>query len=178
MAQQIVDIINSCLKNKTGAKRQLYEMHKVQWFMVCQRYSNSREDARDMLQDGLVQIFKDLHQFDAKRANFSTWSNRVMANAAIRYLKKWKHLNFIEELKDMEQVIIDTSENVEIFNAEVLTKAIQQLPAGYRLVFNMYVLEGYSHQEIANKLNISVGTSRSQFFKAKKQLKAWLEVML
>ena len=161
-----------------GAKRQLYEMHKVQWFMVCQRYSNSREDAKDMLQDGLVQIFNDLYQFDSKRSNFSTWSNRVMANAAIRYLKKWKHLNFIHELKDDEHPLIDSAENVELFNTETLTKAIQQLPTGYRLVFNMYVLEGFSHQEIANTLNISVGTSRSQFFKAKKQLRAWLEVML
>ena len=178
MAQQVIKLISNCLKDKAGAKKQLYEMHKVQWFMLCQRYSNSREDAKDMLQDGLVQIFKDLHQFDPQRASFSTWSNRVMANSALRYLKKWKHLNFTEELRDMEPLIMDTTQYIEIINAETLTKAIQQLPAGYRSVFNLYVLEGYSHKEIASKLNISVGTSRSQFFKAKKQLRAWLEIMI
>ncbi len=147
--------------------------------MICRRYGRNLEEAKDMLQDGLVEIFQDLKQFDCNRGNFSAWSNRVIAHAAIRYLKKWKHLDFstdIDNLKDF--LVVTNTDNEEYVDTESIIKAIQKLPDGFRVIFNMYVLEGYTHQEIANYLNISVGTSKSQLSRAKKQLKAWLEVTL
>lgn len=145
--------------------------------MVCQRYAPNVVEAKDMFQNGLVEIFSDLYQFNAERGSFSTWSNRVMAHAAIKHLKK-RFENFNVQCLDQEIDFSDSTDYDEQINNETITLAIQKLPAGYRAVFNMYVLEGYTHQEIADYLNISVNTSKSQLYKAKKQLRQWLEVKL
>jgi RNA polymerase sigma-70 factor (ECF subfamily) len=144
--------------------------------MVCQRYAPNAEEAKDMFQNGLVEIFTDLHQYEPKRSKFSTWSNRVMAHAAIRYLKQRSATFSVIEQESVAE--LDTNYDEDKINSETITLAIQKLPAGYRAVFNMYVLEGYSHQEIARFLNITVSTSKSQLHKAKKQLRQWLEVKL
>ena len=145
--------------------------------MVCQRYAPNAEEAKDMFQSGLVEIFTDLHQFNPQRGHFSSWSNRVMAHAAIKHLKQ-QRANFSIQAITEKGDLLDSTEYSENINSETITLAIQKLPAGYRTVFNMYVLEGYSHQEIADYLNISVNTSKSQLHKAKKQLRQWLEVKL
>lgn len=146
--------------------------------MVCQRYAPNREEAKDMFQNGLVNIFTDLHQFDSSRASFSTWSNRIMAHAALRHLKELKRLDFFEQGTEVGEGVWAVLDKEEKIDSEAITKAIQELPVGYRAVFNLYVLEGYSHAEIAAYLGISINTSKSQLFKAKKQLRKWLEVKL
>ena len=130
-----------------------------------------------MFQNGLVEIFSDLHQFNPARGSFSTWSNRVMAHAAIRHLKQRLEEFKVRNYQEAHEVV-ETVDYSEPLNSETITSAIQQLPAGYRAVFNLYVLEGYSHQEIADYLNVTVSTSKSQLHKAKKQLRQWLEVKL
>lgn len=175
----IPHIVRACLKNDLLAKRQLFELHKIQWLMICRRYGRNLDEAKDMLQAGLIEIFQDLKQFDAERGNFSAWSNRVIANAAIRYLKKWKYLSFSKDIEDYQDYFIENhAESQDAVNTEEIIKAIQKLPPGFRVVFNMYVLEGYTHQEIADYLKISVGTSKSQLSRAKKQLRTWLEIVL
>ena len=115
-----------------------------------------------------MKVFEALDKFDAERGTFANWSNRVIVNEALKYLKKHQWQQTFEDI-EMATGRADVSENIlEKITAKELTALIQQLPLGYRVVFNMYEIEGYSHKEIAETLNISVGTSKSQLSKAKK----------
>jgi RNA polymerase sigma factor (sigma-70 family) len=154
-------LIRKCLRKNPEAQRYLYEKYKVMWFMICLRYSRNKTEAEDMLQEGLISIFNNLKQYDVKKAAFSTWSSKVMVNAALQNLRKWKKL-------DLDDVY-------DLLGAKELTQIVQTLPDGYRVVFNLYVVEGYKHREIAEMLDISDNTSKSQLRKAKSMLRNKLE---
>ncbi len=171
-------IIKKCLRNNAQAQKALYEKYKVKWFMICLRYGNNRPEAEDMMQEGLISVFKNLKQFDSKKAEFSAWSNKIMVNAALQYLRKWKKFDFTQNVDDYENQIAYHDDVHDILGAKELTSMVQKLPDGYRIVFNMYVLEGYKHKEIAMILNISENTSKSQLLKAKKMLRGNLETVL
>lgn len=145
--------------------------------MLSLRYGRTRDEAQDILQEGLVQIFKDLHQFNPAKAHFSTWSNRVLVHAALKYLKKGNWQNTFREITDGAKEMSDDQNIHDQLAAKELIAMIAALPLGYKLVFNMYAIEGYSHKEIAAELGISVGTSKSQLFKARKLLKEQVEAI-
>lgn len=167
-------LIKSYLRGDRAAMQQLYERHEQYWFRLCLRYGRNRSEAQDIMQDGLVQIFKTLKQFDTVKGSFSAWSNRIMVTTALQHFRREKYR--VSEDLDFVAEEADTSENVfDKISAKELTQIIQQLPDGYRMVFNLYEIEGYKHQEIAKMLEISVGTSKSQLSKAKKMLRAQLE---
>ncbi len=170
-------LIEKILKGDKTANQKLYERHERHWFRLCLRYGKNRTEAQDILQEGLIQVFRDLKQFDPERGAFKSWSNKTMVNAALRYLKKHQWQQSFEDLSIVETEM-DFSENIlGKITAKELVQVIQQLPSGYRIIFNMYEIEGYSHKEIAATLNISVGTSKSQLSKAKKALRQKLEVL-
>lgn len=172
------NIIKSSVLGDEKAQRTLYDMYRTKWYMMAMRYGKNKTQADDIFQEGLIQIFKDLYQFDESKAAFGTWSTKVLVHAAIRYLKKY---NWIDTLSEMEEaVFIENNEETiyEKLAAKELTDMIQNLPLGYRLVFNMYVIEGYKHREIAEKLSITEGTSKSQLSKAKRELQKQLELQL
>ena len=146
--------------------------------MICLRYAQNKAEAEDMLQDGLISVFKDLKQFDTKKATFSAWSNKVMVNAALQYLRKWKKLTFNESIDFYEDQLATEEIVYDTLGAKELTSFVQNLPDGYRIVFNMYVMEGYKHREIAEILSISENTSKTQLLKAKKMLRSQLEKVL
>lgn len=171
-------LIKNCMRKKPEAQRQLYEKYETMWFMICLRYANDRSEAEDMLQEGLISIFNHLKKFDDRKAAFSTWSSKVMVNAALQYLRKWNRLRFNDELTS-ESPLVDTEYSViEKIGAQEITNLVQSLPDGYRSVFNLYVIEGYKHFEIAEMLGISESTSKSQLRKAKSALRNKLEVIL
>lgn len=145
--------------------------------MLCMRYGKSKEQADDIFQEGLIKVYRDLYQYDSARSAFKTWSARVMVHAALRYLKKytWADTFNIDEANNYESKDDTIYESLA---ARELTMLVQQLPVGYRLVFNMFAIEGYSHKEIAQQLGISEGTSKSQLSKARKYLKTKLESQL
>lgn len=175
---QLKDILKDSIKGKESAQRALYLKYRVKWYMQCLRYGKNKYEADDILQEGLIQVFKDLKQFDPNRASFATWSSRVISHAALRYLKK---NNWYETITDIEEAydLKETSETVyDKLAAEELVAIIQTLPLGYRIVFNMYVIEDYPHKEIAEKLGITVGTSKSQLSKAKKMIREKIEYHL
>jgi len=176
--QEESKIIKKCLRNNAKAQRALYDLHKVKWFMICLRYAPNKAEAEDMLQEGLINVFKELKQYDPKRATFSAWSNKVMVNAALQYLRKWKNLNLNQSIDDYEDHIAQNEEVVDTISAKELNSFVQKLPDGYRVVFNLYVMEGYKHREIAELLSISENTSKTQLLKAKKMLSARLEKVL
>lgn len=159
------------------AQRRLYDQHSKGWFGVCLRYNRNRADAEDVLQNAMVKIYTKMDQFDPGKSKFITWSSRIVINENLQFLKNkrsFQELNDYEKVGSFED---DSKENAPL-NAEELTKMIQKLPIGYRTVFNLYVMEGYTHQEISEILDISVGTSKSQLSKSKQMLRKNIEVLL
>lgn len=170
-------LIQKILRGDEVAMQKLYEQHERFWFRLCLRYGRSRAEAQDILQEGLIMVFRDLAQFDPDRGAFATWANRVIVNAALRYLKKHQWQQSFEDLEQIENEPDFSIHILENITAKELTEVIQQLPSGYRIVFNMYVFDGYAHKEIAEALNISIGTSKSQLSKAKRQLRAKVDLL-
>lgn len=146
--------------------------------MICLRYAHNKDEAQDMLQEGLINVFNNLKQYDASKASFAVWSNKVLVNAALQQLRKWKKLNFDDEISDYENKLSNNEDVFAQIGAKELTKMVQSLPEGYRVVFNLYVVEGYMHREIAEILSISENTSKTQLLKAKKMLRNQLEKVL
>jgi RNA polymerase sigma-70 factor (ECF subfamily) len=171
-------LVKGCLKGDGSAQKELYEKYKIQLFRVCLRYSKDHNEAEDMLQDGFIKIFTDLHQFSFQ-GPLGAWMRRVVVNVALQHIRKNKRLEILNE--PIEAIADEYQTDAEVFsnlNIKTLTKLIQMLPDGYRVVFNMYVIEGYSHKEIAEQLNIQVNTSKSQLSKAKNALKKMLEKIM
>jgi len=168
-------LINRCKKGDSAAQKQLYELHRHRWFTICLRYVHKREDALDVLQNALIKIYSKLNQFNSELGQFSSWSSKIVVNESIMFQRKYWNKNEISGLN--LELINDHEDEKAISNLtlEEMTRRIQKLPTGYRLVFNMYVIEGYSHKEIAATLGISIGTSKSQLFKAKGILKKQIE---
>lgn len=168
-------LINQCKKGVASAQRELYAQHKHLWFTICMRYVNKREDALDVLQNALIKIYSKLDQYDSSLGTFKSWSSKIMVNESIMFQRKYWNK---PETSGLNLELISKSEEspaISNLTLEEMTREIQNLPAGYRVVFNLYQIDGYSHKEIGEKLGISVGTSKSQLFKAKSILKKKLE---
>ncbi|MEM9680846.1 MAG: RNA polymerase sigma factor [Bacteroidota bacterium] len=170
-------ILKGCLRKDKSAQRQLYERYKVPMFRLCLRYAKDRAEAEDILQDGFIKVFADLGKYRGDGA-LGGWIRRVILNIALQHVRKQKRqfqtieIDQIAETSSAEEMVFSQ------FGARALTKMIQQLPVGYRTVFNLYVVEGYSHKEIAEQLNFTVNTSKSQLSKAKAMLRKMLEKKL
>ena len=167
-------LLEGCLKGDRQAQNQLYQKYKGLLFGVCLRYAKDRDEAQDILQDGFVKIFSNLYQYKTKGVLIG-WMRRVVVNTALEHLRKrkWQWVDVpMEQFEDMTEI---EEESFDKKYAPILIKLIQQLPDGYRTVFNLYVMEGYTHNEIAEILQITITTSRTQLFKAKKSLRKMLE---
>ncbi len=167
-------LLQGCLAGDRQSQKTLYEQYKVQMYRMCLRYANGRSDAEDILQDGFIKVFSDLHQYSGKGA-LGGWIRKVMVNTALQHIRKNKRIpNMIE----VDQIIDLKEASEQIYSrigAKALTEMIQKLPPGYKMIFNLYVVDGYTHQEIADQLNISINTSKSQLSKAKATLRKKLE---
>lgn len=164
-------LIDECKKGNTKAYEQLYRQLSPKLFAVCLKYSRSYEEAQDNLQDGFLLLFDKIHQFQFK-GSFEGWAKRVVINNTLQqYRNKGVFEMVPENLPDVSEVEIE-EENVSL---DFLTKIIQELPDRYRLVFNLYVMDGYSHKEIAEMLDINIGTSKSNLARAKTILKNKIE---
>ena len=163
-------IIQQSTKGKRSAQRKLYEMHRVRWFMICKRYVRFEQDAMDVLQNSLVKIYRGLPDFDPEKGSFRAWSSRIVVNECLMFIRKVSGQRTNSE-KYMRQVNIVGNETAhDKLSAEEIVNLIRALPEGYRTVFNLFAIEGYTHDEIASMLNISPGTSKSQLFKARRML--------
>ncbi len=172
---------NAIVRAKKGdysAQRFLYEQYRSKWFMICMRYLPHTADAEDALQNGLIHIFSKLHLFDPGLGDFGGWTSRIVANDCIMIIRKNQKNVVVQELHNDLPVFYPEETGFDKISREDIMKMIQKLPTGYRVVFNMYVFEGYTHKEIAAQLKISEGTSKSQLFKARKMLQEALEVII
>jgi len=171
------EIIKRAKKGKTDAQEYLYNKYRVVLYVLCLRYARDKSEANDILQEGFITIFRDLNQYNGK-GDLAAWMRKVMVNTALQYIRKWKKdWNWENSEDHLMKFEIDESAHSNL-NMEQLTKIIQQLPTGYRVVFNMFVIEGYSHKEIASKLDISENTSKSQLHRAKQAIRNKMEAFL
>ncbi|MCA6421233.1 sigma-70 family RNA polymerase sigma factor [Flavobacterium sp. j3] len=167
----IKQLINDCQKNDRKAQEQLYRLYSPKLFSVCLKYSRNYTEAQDNLQDGFLIIFDKIDQFSFK-GSFDGWLKRVMINHVLQQYRQETFLSLVkEDVPDDNEIEIDN----EDISLEYLLKIIQELPNQYRLVFNLYVLDGYSHQEIAEMLTINLGTSKSNLARAKMILREKIE---
>jgi len=169
------DIIQGCLKKKLAAQHALFEKYAGILMTICRRYAGDQHEAEDMLQEAFINIFNHIGQFKFN-GSFDGWLKRITVHAAIRLLQRRK-ITIIALSKDQYDVISPDSDGSADMDAEDLLKVIRELPDGYRLVFNLYAIEGYSHDEIAKLLNIKTATSRSQLSKARSMLKDKITLM-
>lgn len=169
------ELLNDAYNGSSKAWGIIYNKISGYLFTACMRYSSSREQAEDFLQEGFVKAYSNIHSFKGT-SSLQTWITRVVINNAINELRKTNKIKF----SDIDEKITDTPEEDELidnqpFDFEKVTEAMQQLPLGYRTVLNMYAIDNLSHNEIAETLGISTNTSKTQLFKARKMLIKLLE---
>ena len=165
-------LIQACIDENKAAQKQLYELFAPKMYFVCLRYARHELEAQDMLQDGFIRVFDNLSQFKSN-GSFEGWVRRIMINTSLNYCRKSSFKQEYIGIEDYQDKVVD-SKAISRMSEKELLKLIQQLPDGYRMVFNLYVIEGYSHKEIGDLLNITESTSRSQLAKSRK----WMQKLL
>jgi RNA polymerase sigma-70 factor (ECF subfamily) len=160
-------LIEKCAKNDRKAQAEVYQLFSGKLFALCLKYSKNYVEAQDNLQDGFITIFKKVGQFNSK-GSFEGWMKRIVINTALQKYRSKSLLSLVtEEIPD--EVIVEVDEDT--VSLEYLLSIIQELPDRYRMVFNLYVLDGHSHKEISTKLEITEGTSKSNLSRARLILK-------
>jgi len=162
-------ILQGCLKNHAAAQRELYQRYSPKMLAVCFRFAHNREDAEDMLQDGFIKVFLQMHTFQSKGA-FEGWIRRIMVHTCINHLKKNKRFNESVDIMQASSAQVREESIPSIVQAKQIVDCIRLLPIGYRTVLNLYAIEGYSHKEISGMLDIEESTSRSQYTRARQML--------
>ncbi len=166
------ELVQACKRGDPKAQKALYDRYAPRMFALCRRYLKSREEAEDALLEGFFKIFTHLDQFDGS-GNFEGWMRRIMINQALMKIRK-KHA--LKQAVELDYKLQDRAHSIEQqLEAEDVLNLLAHLPEGYRTVFNLYVIEGYKHREIADLLGISINTSKSQLILARKKLRSLLE---
>src|SRR5215510_7180054 len=153
-------LLKGCLNNDTTAQRELYNKYSAKMLAVCYRYAHNREDAEDMLQEGFIKVFLQVHTFE-NRGAFEGWIRRIIVHTCINILKKNKKFNESVDIIHANGVQVREDSVPAVIQAKQVVECIRLLPIGYRTVLNLYAVEGYSHREIAGMLDIEETTSRS-----------------
>ncbi len=166
-------LISGCLQNDPAAQRELYNRFSPKMLSVCFRYAQSREDAEDMLQEGFIKIFTQIHTFESK-GTFEGWVRRIIVHTCINFLKKYKKFTDNVDIAHASALQVKEETLPSIMQAKQVTDCIRLLPIGYRTVLNLYAIEGYSHKEIAVMLDIEESTSRSQYTRSRNMLETIL----
>ena len=167
-------LINECLKGKSIAQRKLFELFAPKMMGVCMRYMKSQEEAEDVLQDGFVKVFHKLSAFQSS-GSLEGWIRRIMVNTALDQLRRNAKFGNTLDVTEVDYKLENENFTFEELVAEDLMKIINDMPDGYKIVFNMFAIEGYSHKEIADTLSISENTSKSQYSRARAYLREKLE---
>lgn len=166
-------LINGCIKGESRAQKQLYEKYASAMLGICLRYVREKETAYDLLQDGFVTLFTKIHTYSGN-GSFPAWVKKIFVNTVLEYLRKNDILRIskeIEEAYHLEDIDVSVFEQM---SENELLECIRRLPDGCRIVFNMYAIEGYSHVEIAQMLNIQESTSRTRYVRARQFLQKML----
>jgi len=165
-------MIQACIDEQKSAQKYLYDLYSPKMYFVCLRYARHDLEAQDMLQDGFIKVFDNIQKFK-KNGSFEGWIRRIMVNTSLNHCRKRSFKQEQIGIEDYQDKVV-SSKAVSNMSEQELLKLIQGLPDGYRMVFNLYVIEGYSHKEIGELLEITESTSRSQLAKSRK----WMQKVL
>jgi RNA polymerase sigma-70 factor (ECF subfamily) len=163
----IEDLIQGCIKEDRVCQRELYKLFAGKMMVVCLRYAQDKMEAEDILQEGFIKIYDNISKF-RMQGSFEGWIRRIMVNTAINKIRAGKR--HFEELDDKMIEVSNSQDVLDNLSTKDILNLISEMPAGYKYVFNMYAIEGFSHKEIADSLGIEEASSRSQYAKAKKYL--------
>jgi RNA polymerase sigma-70 factor (ECF subfamily) len=167
-AEHIIDLVNRCKKGDKPSQYRLYMMYADAMFAICKRFTVNKPDAEEVLQDAFVKAFSKIKKLKDER-NFGTWLKRITINENINFIRK-KKICF-EELPENLSTSVETNDSIFEADEETIKNAIEGLPDGCRVIFNLYLMENHKHKEIARMLEISESTSKSQYQRAKQLLK-------
>jgi RNA polymerase sigma-70 factor (ECF subfamily) len=180
--EELKEIVDGCIRGKRKFQKKLFEKYYGKMMAICYRYAKDSDEAQDMVQNGFIKVFKKLDVYNFE-GSLEGWIRRIMVNTAIDQIRKNKRNPFLIEDEDrvqnVEEDVPFSTEEDEFYSklkAKTAIKAISELSPAYKMVFNMYVIEGFTHKEIADYLGISEGTSKSNLAKAKQKLRAQLTV--
>lgn len=162
-------MLNGCRDNNVNAQDYFYNRFSPKMLGVCYRYARNREDAEDMLQEGFIKVFSQIHQY-RNEGSLEGWIRRIIVHTCINIIKKNKKFNDCIDISHVAQHLIKEETVSSMINTKQIIESIRMLPIGYRTVLNLYAIEGYSHKEIATMLEIEESTSRSQYTRAKVML--------
>ena len=166
-------LVKECVSGNAIAQKKFYDLFARKMMGVCMRYAGNYDEAQDVLQDGFIKIFNKLPKFESK-GSLEGWIRRIMVNTALdSYRKNKKHQGNVD-VDSVGFMLEKEDYTIEELNAQELLKIIHSIPEGYRVVFNLFAIEGYSHKEIAEQLGVTESTSKSQFSRAKKLLRKLL----
>lgn len=165
------DIIQLCQQQDPKAQKLLYDRYAPKMYGVCRRYVPNKEDAEDVLVEGMFKVFDNIESFQSM-GSFEGWIRRIVVNEALMFLRKKRLLTVDTDAAELNTLELSHPLSIEHeLAAQDILKLLEQLPTGYRTIFNLYVIEGYKHIEIADMLGISINTSKSQLILAKEKLK-------
>jgi RNA polymerase sigma-70 factor (ECF subfamily) len=168
--ENLQQLIAGCKNKNRDCQKQLYEAYSRPMYSVCLRYAPDTETAEDLLHDGFIKIFSAIDSYLGK-GSFEGWMRRIFINIALEKIRKEKSAVIITgELYDIQDITDDETERANQIPEEELMKMIQELPKGYRTVFNLHAIEDFSHKEIASMLGVTESTSRSQYIRARQIL--------
>ncbi len=162
-------LLQGCNENDATAQQELYNRFSPRMLSVCYRYAKTREDAEDMLQEGFIKVFTQIHQYQ-NRGSLEGWILRIMVHTCINHLKKYKKFSDHVDIAYAGDIYMKEDNISGLMQAKQIIESIRSLPIGYRTVLNLYAIEGYSHKEIGELLDIEESTSRSQYTRAKQLL--------
>lgn len=168
-------LIERCLANDRSAQHNLYQQFAPRMYSICLRYCRSAELAQDALQDGFIRVFRNLNQFRFE-CPLEFWIRRIIINSALKTIERENRLD-LKFNQDDHDVISNHIQPVDTFDLEIIKKAIDRLPDGFRTVFYLFAIDGLTHKEIAKLLSISEGTSKSQYSRARKRLQENLKTI-
>ena len=169
--QNLERLIKSAIKQNRKAQHSLFEMYAPKMLSVCRYYISDVHNAEEVMLDGFFKVFSNLHKFQFN-GSFEGWIRKTMVRQAIDFLRSQKNIVFLEEVSYVPE---KQDSHTDLFQVDYLQDLIDQLPEGYKMVFVLYAIEGYKHNEIAEMLNISEGTSKSQLLRARRLLQEQLK---
>lgn len=181
--EQLKGLIEGCIQNHRKSQELIYKRFYGKMMAICRRYTRNDDQAKDILQDGFIKVFNNIGKFNFE-GSFEGWVRRIVVNTAIDFTRKAKNdyllMNENQSVEDFENDLLDVQDeefNIPLNVGDVI-KGMDKLSNAYKAVFNLYVFENFSHQEIANALGITVGTSKSNLAKARANLKKILKIEL
>ncbi len=178
--EQLVNIVNGCINASRESQKEFYKLYYGFSMGTCMRYCDSQDDAMEVVNDGFLKIFRSISSFSPRTDNYEAslmaWLKSIMVHTAIDHYRKKKNSYLVKDIEETHYELSDASESaLDMMSYKEIMELLQGLSPVYRTVFNLYVIDGFKHEEIARKLNISVGTSKSNLAKARANIQKMLK---